>query len=90
MRQGNVKVVNHLGLHARAAAKLIRTAGRFSSTISLINRGIETAVDAKSILSVLTLGASFGTILSLEVGGDDEDAAFDEVTRIFSDGFGEL
>ena len=89
MLEGNVKVVNRLGLHARAAAKLVRLAGTFASRIHLFcpNRNIE--ANAKSILSILALAAAIGTELSLQVEGSDEKDAFDAVSGLFHSGFGE-
>ncbi len=89
MLEGTVKVVNRLGLHARAAAKLVRLAGTFTSRIQLIypNRNIE--ANAKSILSILALAASIGTELSLQVEGSDEGDAFEAISAMFNSGFGE-
>ena len=89
MLEGTVKVVNRLGLHARAAAKLVRLAGTFASRIHLIcpDRNIE--ANAKSILSILALAASIGTELWLQVDGSDEKDAFDAISAMFNSGFGE-
>lgn len=89
MRQGEVVVSNHLGLHARAAAKLVRTSGGFSSTIMLEKKDGSATANAKSILSVLSLAASRGIRLVLKVEGDDEEQAFAEISALFSSGFGE-
>ncbi|CAN5679733.1 HPr family phosphocarrier protein [soil metagenome] len=90
MLESKIKVVNPLGLHARAAAQLVRLASGFKSRIKL--RRIDNAViaDAKSILSVLTLAASKGTRLKLEVEGEDEQEALQAVEEIFVNGFGEI
>ena len=90
MLEGKVKVVNQLGLHARAAAQLVRLASKFKSRIIL--KRIDNAViaDAKSILSVLTLAASKGTHLELEIEGDDEHEALPAITKMFGKGFGEI
>lgn len=90
MRKGQVKIKNELGLHARAAAKLLRNAERFTSNIKIIRLDNSVFADAKSILNVLTLAASKGTILNIEVEGDDEDLAFDSIVELFENGFGEL
>ncbi len=84
-----MKVINQLGLHARAAAQLLRIAEGFTSKIKLIKLDNSVYADAKSILSVLTLAACKGTVLNVEVEGEDEDSAFDAVTKIFKSGFGE-
>jgi len=89
MREGTVLVCNTLGLHARAAAQLVKAAGRFDSLITLcrVDRNIE--ANAKSILSVLTLAAAVGTELRLSVEGPDEDLAFDAIAKLFEERFGE-
>lgn len=90
MLTSEVKIVNQLGLHARAAAQLVRLAGNFKSTIKLRRSDNSSAADAKSILSVLTLAASKGTVLIVEVKGEDEQTALQSVEEIFANGFGEL
>jgi phosphotransferase system HPr (HPr) family protein len=90
MLEGSVTVVNPLGLHARAAAQLVRLAGTFRSRITLRRDDTGAFANAKSILSVLALAAPIGTLLQVEITGDDEQAAFDAVMRLFSDGFGEI
>jgi phosphocarrier protein NPr/phosphocarrier protein len=83
----DIDIVNRLGLHARASAKLVETASRFNSSIR-IGRG-ERLVDARSIMSLLMLGAGQGSSLRLEVNGDDADAAFAAVSALIADRFGE-
>ena len=90
MLKGQVEILNKLGLHARAAAKLLHLAESFSSDIKLIKLDKSVYADAKSILNVLTLAASKGTKLTLEVKGTDEKMAFDAIVELFNDGFGEL
>lgn len=90
MLEVEVKVINHLGLHARAAAQLVRLAGNFQSSIELIRTDNTAVADAKSILSVLTLAAAKGTQLKLKIEGADEKRALQAVEEIFNDGFGEL
>ncbi len=89
MLEGNVKVINRLGLHARASAQLVKAASRFSSKIQLKRIDRDITANAKSILSVLTLAAGVGTTLLVLIDGEDEVSAFDEITRLFSSGFGE-
>ena len=67
----DVTIVNRLGLHARAAAKLVNLAGRFSARIELVTAAKR--ADAKSIMSVLMLAATKGTELKLDADGDDAD-----------------
>jgi phosphocarrier protein HPr len=90
MLEGTVKVVNPLGLHARAAAQLVRLAGEYRSRITLRREDTAGFANAKSILSVLALAAPSGIILKIEAEGDDEQEAFDAIASMFASGFGEL
>lgn len=90
MLEAKIKIINQLGLHARAAAQLVRLAATFKSRIKLKRRDNAVFADAKSILSVLALAASKGVELDLEVEGADEQAALQAVEHLFSSGFGEL
>lgn len=84
-----VVVVNRLGLHARAAARLVRTASGFESHLRLERADRSATADAKSILSVLLLAASRGTELFVIAEGPDEEAAIAAVCELISSGFGE-
>lgn len=90
MLEGSVKVVNSLGLHARAAAQLVRLAGQFQSSITLRREDSGGFANAKSILSVLALAAPLGSILVIEADGEDEKEALDAICAVFADGFGEI
>lgn len=90
MLKDRVIIINRLGLHARAAAQLVRLSSGFQSKIKLIRADNAVIADAKSILSVLTLAASKGIELEMEVEGGDEETAFQAVKDIFESGFGEL
>ena len=90
MREADVKIINSLGLHARAAAQLVRLAGKFKSRITMIRRDNAVIADAKSILSVLTLAASKGTKLQLIVAGIDETEALSAIEELIVQGFGEI
>jgi phosphotransferase system HPr (HPr) family protein len=90
MLKVKLKVINQLGLHARAAAQLVRLAGTFQSSIELKRVDNAVVADAKSILSVLTLAAARGTELKLQVEGEDEKRALELIEEIFLKGFGEL
>ena len=90
MLEGTVKVINPLGLHARAAAQLVRLAGTFRSRILIKRTDNAVFADAKSILRVLTLAASMGRELELNVDGEDEAEAFEAVSNLFRNGFGEI
>ena len=90
MLEAKVKVINQLGLHARAAAQLVRLAANFESSIILIREDNAVIADAKSILGVLTLAAAKGTEMKLQVDGTDEKTALQATAELFADGFGEL
>lgn len=84
-----ITVTNKLGLHARAAAKLVKLTSRFNSAIKLARRETGTLVDAKSIMEVMMLAATQGSELTLVVQGQDAQHAAEEVCRLFADCFGE-
>jgi phosphotransferase system HPr (HPr) family protein len=79
-----------LGLHARAAAKLVRVASCYQSQVLLQRVDGSEPVDAKSILSVLMLAASRGTELRARIEGIDEEAAMNAIDQLFTEGFGEM
>jgi phosphotransferase system HPr (HPr) family protein len=89
MVEQRVVVTNRLGLHARAAALLVRTASCFQSVLRLERLDGTASADAKSILSVLLLAAARGTELRAIADGADERDAMGALCRLFSDGFGE-
>jgi phosphocarrier protein len=82
-----VCIRNALGLHARAAARFVHTASRFRSRVTVSRSG--TTMDGKSILGILLLAASQGTVLRLVAEGEDEAAAVDALTILIESGFGE-
>jgi phosphoenolpyruvate-protein phosphotransferase (PTS system enzyme I) len=84
-----VRVTSRLGLHARAAANLVRVANQFASKVTLQRVDGEVQADAKSILSVLMLAASRGTELRLVANGSDESLALETVAALFARGFDE-
>lgn len=90
MLETKVKIINPLGLHARAAAQLVRLAGKFKSSIKLERCDNFVMADAKSILSVLTLAAAKGTELKLSIDGMDELEAQTSITDLVVNGFGEI
>ena len=90
MLETTVKIINPLGLHARAAALLVRLAAKFKSRIKLTRLDNAVTADAKSILSVLTLAAARGTELKLNVEGEDEQEASAAIEEIVENGFGEI
>lgn len=86
-QQGEFEIVNKLGLHARAASKLVNTANKFKSDVWIAREGTE--VNAKSILGVLMLACAQGSRVSLRVEGADAAAAFDALSKLIKGGFGE-
>ncbi|HEY0079926.1 MAG TPA: HPr family phosphocarrier protein [Pyrinomonadaceae bacterium] len=89
MVEQQVVVTNRLGLHARAAARLVRTASAFCSTVRLERADRSASADAKSILSVLMLAAARGTSLRATAEGADEREALGAVCELITSGFGE-
>ena len=82
-----VTIVNKLGLHARAATRLVNCASGFASDVRLV-RGAR-SVNAKSIMGVLTLAAATGAELVVEAEGPDEEAAVEAIATLIDDRFGE-
>ena len=89
MAERRLQVTGRLGLHARAAANLVRVASRFKSSLTLQRLDGHAEADAKSILSILTLAASRGTALRVVAEGVDEQEALDAVVELFSRDFDE-
>jgi phosphocarrier protein HPr len=88
MLDRRLRIINPLGLHARAAAKLVRLAASYRSAVTL--RQDMTEADAKSILSVLALAAGFGTFVEIVIEGPDEREAMEKIEQLILSGFGEL
>lgn len=87
MIQQKIIIPNNLGLHARAAAKLVALAGRFLSSIEIIKD--EKTVNAKSIMGVMMLAATKGTEIELLIDGEDEKEAMESILALINDRFGE-
>jgi phosphocarrier protein HPr len=87
MIEREAEIVNRLGLHARAAAKLVHTAGGYKSRVTVLKDGEE--VDAKSILGILLLAAGQGSQVTIRCEGDDEAEALNAVTSLISNRFDE-
>lgn len=83
----NITIINKLGLHARAASKLVNCASQFESEVSISKKG--NRVNAKSIMGVMMLAASKGVELELEVSGNDEKACRDALVELINNRFGE-
>jgi phosphocarrier protein HPr len=82
-----VTVINQLGLHARAAARFVHLATRFSSQIR-VSRDVK-VMDGKSIMGILLLAAARGTTLTISADGVDETDAVEALTQLVASGFGE-
>lgn len=82
-----IEIINKLGLHARAAAKLVNTANQYASKIEITFN--QNKADAKSIMAVMMLAASKGSILSISAEGEDEEAALNGVIQLIENMFGE-
>ena len=87
MLQREVEIINKLGLHARASAKLTQVAGHFKANV-WIGRN-DRRVNAKSIMGVMMLAAGKGASISIEALGDDADAALAALLKLFADKFDE-
>lgn len=82
-----LKIVNERGLHARAAAKFVSLVDTFQSTVTVIKDG--NSVPGDSILGLMTLSASTGSIITVHIDGSDEEAAADAIEALVSSGFNE-
>lgn len=82
MQQRAISVKNRLGLHARAAAKIVRLSNQFKSELTLRRLDNGRSGDAKSIFGILTLAATQGTELMLTVSGEDEELALSQIIRL--------
>lgn len=90
MQKRTVTITNRLGLHARAAAKLVKLAATYTSRVTLTRSDDPQKVaDAKSIFSVLLLAATQNTLLEITVEGSDEELVVEVLCRLIADKFGE-
>lgn len=87
MKQKTLPIINKLGLHARAAAKLVTTASRFSSNITVAHNG--QTVNGKSIMGIMMLAAAKGSEINITVDGEDEDEALQAIWELVENRFGE-
>lgn len=88
MPETELKVVNRLGLHARAAAKVVSVASRYQARIRMGTEA-DSLRDARSIMALLALGAGQGSRLHVEAEGEEADAALEELRQLFERGFDE-
>lgn len=87
MQERKVEIINKLGLHARAAAKITQLAGNFKSEVWLSRN--DHKVNAKSIMGVMMLAANKGSFINIETIGSDETEAMVALVHLISDYFGE-
>jgi phosphocarrier protein len=87
MLQKECLIINKLGLHARASALFVKTSSKFTSDVKLARDSVE--VNGKSIMGIMMLAASKGTTVTLTVNGVDETEAFQAISDLISNGFGE-
>jgi phosphocarrier protein HPr len=87
MPEREAKIVNKLGIHARPAAEIVKTAGKFKSNITIVRDDLE--VNAKSIMGVMMLAAECGATIALRANGDDAEAALDALSAVIANKFGE-
>lgn len=87
MLEESITIINKLGLHARAAGKLVETTSRFSSDITIEKDGRN--VDGKSIMAMMMLAASKGTDIKIKTNGEDEEEAIKAIIALIHDRFGE-
>lgn len=85
--QKDIVIINKLGLHARASAKLTQLASSFKCEVMLSRNNRR--VNAKSIMGVMMLAAAKGVAITIETKGEDEEAAMDAIVALINDYFGE-
>jgi phosphocarrier protein HPr len=87
MPEREARILNKLGIHARPAAEIVKTAARFKSSITIVRDDLE--VNAKSIMGVMMLAAEFGSTIVVRATGEDADAAIDALCAVIANKFGE-
>jgi len=87
MPEREIKIINKLGIHARPAAEIVKTAGKFKCDITIVRDDLE--VNAKSIMGVMMLAAENGATIALRAIGDDAEAALDALSAVIANKFGE-
>jgi phosphocarrier protein HPr len=87
MQQREVEIINKLGLHARASAKLTQLAAKYQCDVQMSRNGRK--VNAKSIMGVMMLAAGKGAKVVVEIDGPDETEAMDAIVALIGDYFGE-
>ena len=87
MAERTVTIVNRNGVHARPAAEIVKTAGRFASNVTIVRDDLE--VNGKSIMGVMMLAAECGSQITLRATGDDADEAVEALAQLVAAKFGE-
>jgi phosphocarrier protein len=87
MKKKDLLIENKLGLHARAAAQIVKSASAFSSKVVLVKDNLE--VDGKSIMGIMMLAAAKGSTVTVQIQGADEEQAMAGLEQLFKDKFGE-
>ena len=87
MQRRELEIINKLGLHARASAKLTQLAAKFESDVQVMRN--DRKVNAKSIMGVMMLAAGKGSKITVEIAGPDEEQAMDAISKLVGDCFGE-
>jgi phosphocarrier protein HPr len=87
MVEREIKVTNVLGVHARPSSKIVQTANRYKSQMSICKD--KTSADAKSILHVMMLGANYDSLVSIRASGEDENEAVNAIVALFEQKFNE-
>lgn len=87
MIKTKIKIINRLGLHARASAKFVATAAKYQSNLNVIKDS--QTINGKSIMGVMMLAANKGTEITLEIEGPDEQAMHEALVELINNYFGE-
>jgi phosphocarrier protein len=87
MTTRSVTILNRAGIHARPASLIVQTAQQFDSSIWIEKEDVK--INAKSIMNILTLGATYQTQLTLSAEGEDEEEAVEEMAQLFDNKFRE-
>ena len=87
MPRAEVEIINKLGLHARASAKLTQLAAKYQCDVAMVRNGRR--VNAKSIMGVMMLAAGKGSKVVIDTEGEQDQAALDAITALINDYFGE-
>jgi phosphocarrier protein HPr len=87
MPEREVRIINKLGIHARPAAEIVKTAGKFKSSVTIVRDDLE--VNAKSIMGVMMLAAEFGATIVIRAVGEDAEQALDALQAVIDNKFGE-